>query len=409
MSNNAAASSNEAHRVGHMPPRPPTLRARIGAVLVKVIRRALFWYTEQINRAFENLEQELKRITTDVSVLKQDFAGVQRREAKMREHFDLAITALEQDHADHEDLADQIRSLEVGLKSMKAAVEEGKGALRQELAVQLHESVQRIETFTFQTRATLQSQQSRISLLMSRRIAANGSASENPDVGSESSCAELGPLYAHFQDAVRGTRSEIKKRVAEYLAVLEQRRLGRPHMPVLDLGCGRGEWLEVLAENGLTALGVDSNATFIEDCRERGLNVRMANLLTFLQGLPEQSQGAVTAFHVVENMSFPTLLRLLDETVRVLKPGGVLVLETPNPENLIVGAHTFYLDPMRVRPLPAELLRLQVESRGFYSVEVRRLHPFPDSFRVQEDTKTAAVLNEVLYGPRDYAIVAERS
>ena len=95
--------------------------------------------------------------------------------------------------------------------------------------------------------------------------------------------------------------------------------------------------------------------------------------------------------------------------MRVLKPGGILILETPNPANLTVGANTFYLDPTHIRPLPADLLRFFVESRGFCGVEVRPLHPFPACFHLDgEPNSAAAVLNDLVYGARDYAIVAER-
>jgi O-antigen chain-terminating methyltransferase len=180
-------------------------------------------------------------------------------------------------------------------------------------------------------------------------------------------------------------------------------------MPVLDLGCGRGEWLELLAESNLSALGLDNNESFVRECQARGLDARVAQALEFLAELPDQSQGAVTAFHVVEHMSIRMILNVLDEAVRVLKPGGLLILETPNPANLIVGAHTFYLDPTHLRPLPSDLLRFLVESRGFWTAEVKLLHPFPDSFQLDVETnQTAVVLNDLMYGPRDYAIVAER-
>ena len=86
-----------------------------------------------------------------------------------------------------------------------------------------------------------------------------------------------------------------------------------------------------------------------------------------------------------------------------------MILETPNPANLIVGANTFYLDPTHIRPIPADLLRFFVEARGFRNVEIRPLHPFPDCFRLNGEANSAAsVLNDLVYGPRDYAIVAER-
>ena len=117
----------------------------------------------------------------------------------------------------------------------------------------------------------------------------------------------------------------------------------------------------------------------------------------------------MTAFHVVEHLPFRVILDLLDQAVRVLKPGGVLILETPNPANLIVGANSFYLDPSHIRPLPSELLRFAVESRGFCHVETVPLHPLEDCYRLEETGNGAAkLLNDLVCSARDYAIIAER-
>src|SRR5579872_1203879 len=435
--------SHPAPQVGHLPPKPSTLRGQMGALLVRLVKRALFWYTDQINRALFSCTNEMKEIHTqtgelfrhvaqELSNLEQDRAESQRREAQIREKLNRAtgdLHALAQDHAaaqqretqmreelnraitrlrvTEQELDEQVRSMNQATEALRVAVEAEKTALREqfESAIQsIRESVKKTDLLTRQTRAMLQAQESRVSLLMRRQTVAPAPVCD----ASENACAELDTLYVAFEDAFRGARNEIKERVAEYLPLLTRKGIGTPLMPVLDLGCGRGEWLEVLAENGLTALGVDSNESCARECRERGLNVRTANALTFLQELPEQSQGVVTAFHVIEHLPFQTLLDLLDEAVRVLKPGGVLILETPNPANLIVGSHTFYLDPTHVRPVPAELLRFFVESRGFCGVEIRPLHPFPESYHLDENTKSAAVLNDLVYGARDYAVVGER-
>jgi 2-polyprenyl-3-methyl-5-hydroxy-6-metoxy-1,4-benzoquinol methylase len=431
--------SSEGQRVGHMPPSPPTLRGRIGAVLVMIVRRALCWYTEQINQTLEwhraKTADVLQHLAKRQHILTQDHATARRSEAEMREVLSRVMAITEQNRIEQQrterdfvlrieqcgqdfagrierferELGGRISSLEGSLKSFGIALDGVEAAVHQKLAEEMGQSVQKMEAITLQTRAMLQGHQSRISLLMSLRTTADGSKDSLSNDRAGSACANLDPsLYVGFEDAFRGARSDIKQRVMVYLPVLAHRRIGTPHMPVLDLGCGRGEWLEVLAENGLTSSGVDSNAIFVEECRERGLNVRVAEAIAFLQELPEQSHGAVTALHVVEHMPFDAIFSLLDEVVRILKPGGVLILETPNPANLIVGAHTFYLDPTHIRPLPTELLRFFVESRGFRNVEIRPLHPFPESYHLQENTKAAAILNEFLYGPRDYAVIGER-
>jgi 2-polyprenyl-3-methyl-5-hydroxy-6-metoxy-1,4-benzoquinol methylase len=388
-----------------------------------------------LNQTTKTIREDIAELDGSLNVARQDMAAL--RNSLPREFEAVLRVALEKERAAIKEefeaaLRNDCVQLQNDLESkLRIALEEERTASRQqfEAAIQkdrtllrsvleskligLSESLQKTGLLLHQTRATLYAQESRISLLIrkSHDAAELRSSPSASAATADIACDELGPLYLAFEDAFRGSRGEIKKRVSEYLPLLTGKQIGTSQMPVLDLGCGRGEWLEVLGENGLTALGLDSNESCVRECHARGLkNVRTADALSFLGELPEQSQGAVTAFHVVEHMPFRTILNLLDEAVRVLKPGGMLILETPNPANLIVGANTFYLDPTHVRPLPADLLRFFVESRGFCSVEIRPLHPFPACFRLEGEANSAAtVLNDLVYGARDYAIVAERA
>jgi len=173
---------------------------------------------------------------------------------------------------------------------------------------------------------------------------------------------------------------------------------------VVDLGCGRGEWLEVLKEERLPARGVDQNQVFIEQCRTLDLEVVPSDAIDYLRSLPESSLRAVTAFHLVEHLPFPALMTLLDEILRTLMPGGLVILETPNPENLVVGGCNFYLDPSHQHPLPSPLLHLLVESRGFSQTEIVKLHP-NDAARVQESSELALRFNNFMFGHLDYAVI----
>jgi O-antigen chain-terminating methyltransferase len=219
----------------------------------------------------------------------------------------------------------------------------------------------------------------------------------------------LDSLYLAFEDIYRGSRGEIKERQSVYLPLLRSAGIGTASMPILDLGCGRGEWLELLAGEGWHASGVDANRLMLEECRGHGLRVERGDVLNYLQGVPEATLGAVTSFHVVEHLPFDRVMLLIDEALRVLRPGGILILETPNPDNLLVGASTFYLDPTHVRPIPNGTLRFVAEARGFCNVEIWNLHPMPETARLPEDPSgVAGRLNELLCGPRDYAIIGRR-
>jgi len=176
---------------------------------------------------------------------------------------------------------------------------------------------------------------------------------------------------------------------------------------ILDVGCGRGEWLEVLRDNGFQARGIDTNRVVLQRCKELSLDVEEAEALTYLGSLPDASLNAVTAFHFAEHLPLDALVRFLDEAGRALKPGGLLILETPNPENLLVGSCNFYLDPTHKNPIPIPTLKLLVEARGFRCQEVMKLHPVA-SAKIEVKDQLTSHLNHYLYGPMNYAVVARK-
>jgi SAM-dependent methyltransferase len=219
----------------------------------------------------------------------------------------------------------------------------------------------------------------------------------------------LEAFYARFEDRFRGSREEIKARAAYGLAVARDAGAGTIERPIVDLGCGRGEWLELLTEQGLAGRGVDSNLAMVTESRERGLDVVEMDALAYLRALPDQSCGAVTAFHLIEHLPFPTLIAMVDEIARVLLPGGVTILETPNPQNLLVGACTFYIDPTHRRPVHPETMRFLAEARGLTRVDIRYLHPMEGPGFPEDERGLASRLNEYLHGPQDFAVLGYRA
>lgn len=219
----------------------------------------------------------------------------------------------------------------------------------------------------------------------------------------------LDALYASFEDIFRGNREEIRNRLRIYLPLLKERGLGTSALPILDIGCGRGEWLELLRDESLTARGVDHNRIMVSECRDLGLEVIEGDVLEHLRSLPPASLGALTGFHIIEHLPLDVLIRLLDETVRVLKPGGLALFETPNPENVLVGSHTFYMDPTHRNPLPANMMRFLVEARGLCHVEIRHANPYPPEVAVPDGSPLAERFNAVFYGPQDYAVIGVKA
>ncbi|MDQ2843061.1 MAG: class I SAM-dependent methyltransferase [Acidobacteriota bacterium] len=283
-----------------------------------------------------------------------------------------------------------------------------KEKLKEKIAVRLSE----LGLSTQQTKAALNIQNSRLALLIeaSRTRLPNPSIDERlQDMVKNHTDHKFDSLYVAFEDVFRGSREDIKARQSVYLPLLKEHGIGSTAMPILDLGCGRGEWLELLREHGLQAQGLEQNEIMIEQCKFRGLDVIQGDSLSYLGTLPEACMGAVTSFHMVEHLPFEITLTLIDETLRVLKPGGILILETPNPQNVLVASHTFHLDPTHVKPLPSVMLRFFVEARGFCDVQVRELHPYPETVHFPDDGKGVANrLNDYFYGPQDYAVIGRK-
>jgi SAM-dependent methyltransferase len=209
-------------------------------------------------------------------------------------------------------------------------------------------------------------------------------------------------FYRAFEDQHRGTRALIKSRLQVYLPLVLPLASQHPQAGVLDLGCGRGEWLELLHQHHIKAQGVDLDVGMLAACRERQLNVTNADAIAYLQQQADQSLLVVSGFHIAEHLPFEVLQQLFAQARRVLLPDGLLILETPNPENLVVGTASFYLDPSHLRPLPAQLLTFLAEHQGFGQVQLLRLQE-----EVRLTTDAPINLYDVLAGVSpDYAIVA---
>jgi len=251
-----------------------------------------------------------------------------------------------------------------------------------------------------------------------RRIPEESAAQERssaPDKGdSKVASLDLDPLYVAFEDRFRGDRALVRRRAEPYLKWIMEVGAGTSVAPVLDIGCGRGEWLELLREHGLVAKGIDLNRVFADICRGYGLDIIEGDAISALRAMPSASIGAITSMHVVEHLSFEQMITLLDEALRVLMPGGLIVLETPNPENLMVGSHTFYMDPTHRNPIPPEALRWIVEARGFYGSVIERLKDARELNApplLSDDLPGASSINillSTLHAAPDYAILARK-
>ncbi len=209
-------------------------------------------------------------------------------------------------------------------------------------------------------------------------------------------------------DRLRGDCAEIVQRLRYYVPMIKENAVLRSgQWPAVDLGCGRGEWLTLLAAEGIAALGLELNPHHIAQCQQDGHQVIHAEALAWLNQRPAASVALISAFQLIEHLPFAALAQLVTQAARVLVPGGLLLLETPNPENLITAAHSFYLDPTHHQPLPPQLLELMLDYYGFTAIEIHRINPIPQGLQIPDASATAARCNQLFYGAQDYAISAQ--
>ena len=207
-------------------------------------------------------------------------------------------------------------------------------------------------------------------------------------------------VYAAIEDRLRGSPEDIRQQQSGYLDLIRKLPGSKP---VADLGCGRGEFLSLLAESDIAGVGVDLSAAFVAECREQGLDVSEQDLLAFLGSQKDKSLRAVVSFQVLEHLPFPVLLRTYAEAFRVLVPGGLFLNETPNGANLAVGGSTFWLDHTHVRPLHPELLSHFAEFYGYTDVRVDLVSKPEVPWRLGPESGGEAVGDAVL-GLQEYVL-----
>ncbi len=227
-----------------------------------------------------------------------------------------------------------------------------------------------------------------------------------PLSSSDATQAQLDRVYAAIEARLRGSMVDIHNRVAVY----------RPHLvaavsrtglrTVADIGCGRGEWLELIAED-CDPIGIDLNKEFVEALRIKGQRAELNEGCAWLESQPEDNLAVVSVFHVVEHLPIDRIWRLIRASYRALAPGGLLMIETPDSSNLQVGANTFWLDPTHLRPVPRALLEVLVAEGGFTVVGPLHLHTDGAALStVIGDTDARARINLALHGPQDLGLIS---
>lgn len=212
-------------------------------------------------------------------------------------------------------------------------------------------------------------------------------------------------FYVAFEEKFRGSEELIKERQKKYLKFINPLKILKDEVKALDIGCGRGEWISLLNENGFNARGIDINESMVKVASQKGLNAAVNDALGELKSLDENSIDIITAFQVVEHIKFDDVLELIKEAKRVLAPCGILILETPNPENIMVGTQWFYLDATHKNPIPCELLSFATH---YYGLE--RNFIFKTNEKSPSEYERDMGLFDVFEGVSpDYSVIAQKN
>jgi 2-polyprenyl-3-methyl-5-hydroxy-6-metoxy-1,4-benzoquinol methylase len=405
----AIARMQSSSSVGQSPPEPLTFRGRVGALIIRAIQRALFWYTPQIVQ-FHNAS-----------------VRAQEEQAKGLEAVTLALHDIRTEWQEQvQGLAGRVSQLE----EMVAAEGPRNRELLQELSRVAAEQLTEIERIRTESRngeqlAQLERRMEGIDHAMARlesvgrdvadlriRVYGDMMARERNKEAAARRRTEwsrhLDGFYMELGEVFRGSCELIKERLTVYLPMVERALAGKQNVAILDIGCGRGEWLELLRDHGRNAMGIDQNRLMVRLCETKGLRAQEGDAVNYLKSLPEGCLDVITAFHVIEHLPMKTLLELFAETFRVLSPMGVAIIETPNPNNLLMSSRSFYLDPTHRNPIPPELGRFLAQTHGFKHVDTLALHPLPETDHVSpgDNAELASRFNALLFGPQDYGIVA---
>ena len=294
-------------------------------------------------------------------------------------------------------LADRVNAISRGLAEALGSERESRQRQLSEIVSWKDNLVRNDQELYEEARRRAAIQDGRLAILEASALPPDPAEARRPP----SSTPSLPPgVYSLFEERFRGSPDQIAEKQRSYLPLLED----LPG-PVLDVGCGRGEFLALLAARGIPASGVEFNPLSAASCRDAGLAVEEGDGLANLAGRPGGSLGAVVALQVVEHWSAETTFAFLREARRVLAPGGVLIVETINSDSLSA-LKAFFLDPSHVRPVPPEALKFLGEAAGFVNARIEYHAELPQVDRLEEKSENEAKLNRLLYGPQDYALVA---
>jgi 2-polyprenyl-3-methyl-5-hydroxy-6-metoxy-1,4-benzoquinol methylase len=423
------AAEGKVAGIGSVNPRPPGLANSIAQSVKRLVARALNWHVrEQVefNRAVMGCVQAAIEALNDcnraVSMLSARVAASADAEQQLndirthwhhwRVEWDQKLSATEiaflRSVAEQQGgFQNRVTSMEATYRELmrsqhanfEAALERSAGSIQKHLAADLGALQTRfwadLERIRLEYETIIHAE---LRVLRQKASLSAPSAAHSEAPGAPADFQQID--WLKFAGKFRGSETAIEQRQQSYATRF------RGQGPVLDIGCGRGEMLEVFRQSGIQAVGVDLNEDSLQLCREKGLQVESADLYAYLRALPDSSLGGIVCSQVVEHLPpdrLPELLRLAHSKLRT---GALLAIETPNPECLAIFATHFYLDPTHRHPIPPALLSFYLEEAGFGRIEVERLSPAIESMPSLKELPEE--FRKEFFGALDYAVFARK-
>lgn len=358
------------------------------------------WWQSQVNRELLNMIEEHKKLINTLFHNDDSIRGIAHLSLEKIERFQDSL------NAETDRIFETINELRNNVRHLHHADMEAIGKLREtlnsaisELTTKLTELTERMDMYKMES-----SYLDRKLGIINHELKKHGSL-KNGDLIKDLPKISLDEIrYLFFENKYRGSREDIKERQKQYLGFVLKARDNANGDFVLDIGCGRGEFLELLDENSIPARGIDTNEGMVEVCRNRSLDVDKSDALEFLNALPDNSLIGLTAFQVVEHLPVEYLVEFIKTSFQKIHDGGVIILETINPYSVLAMKY-FWMDPTHVKPIPPDTLKFLMDIAGFRNIEVKFLSPVSDELRLTGGDRNTKLLNDLLFGHQDYAVI----